>query len=233
MASFVAIWGKDRNQTDDLYLLLISADGLVPIAITLYTLLLIGHAQPYDVFLAGISALLASITGFGVVAYYSSTKNISSTYWPASCGGQSPQWICDFSISFEVTGRPDLCFVGGATVIDVLICVLILGYCLPRFTPAHSKTLHCSRIINKKTRIVSSLVLQILTILSLLVCAGIEIWFLVMVLEKGNQYTSHNWSFGQIVGITIWFAVIVDLIRYELCRSNTSRVQPRITRKSH
>ena len=39
IASFVTIYGKEKNRMDDTFPLLISADGILPVATVLYTLL--------------------------------------------------------------------------------------------------------------------------------------------------------------------------------------------------
>ena len=218
IASFVTIYGKDKNRTDEMFLLLISADGIVPVAIALYTLLFLRHAQIYDVFLAGVSVLLASVTGFCIILGYSSTTNMSGTRRPASCGRLSPEHICDLSIDFEFGGYPNLFFKGGAIVLDVLVGSMILGYCLSRLKMLDNpKLLEHSRIVSKRARTFVISAFQFITTLSLLACTAIELWFFRIVLHADNIFVSYDWSFGQIVGITIWSAFIVDLIRYELC----------------
>ena len=218
IASFVFIYGENKNRTDEMFLLLISADGLIPVITTLYTLLLLGRAKVYDVILAGISVLLASITGFGIVLGYSWTKNVSDVDGPASCGKLSPQWICVLTIEMELNYHPDFFFTGGAVTLDVLMVLLIIWYSLPTLkTHLDSKYLRYPRMIDKKARRVVVLALHIFSILSIISCAAIELFFFHIILEDDNSYVAHEWSFGQVVGITVWSAVIIDLIRYEAC----------------
>ena len=213
----MAIYGKDKNRTDDMFLLLISADGLVPISIVLYTLLVLKHVQVYDVVLAGTSALLASITGFIIILGYSSTKNDSGGSWPASCGGKSPHGICDFTTAFDFNDHPDLYFTGGAIVLDILIISLIVVYYWPRLKSlTKSEKLDFPMLKSKRARTVITSTLHVLVTLILLACTAIEGSFLIGVLRPYNYYVSHDWSFGQVVGITIWSAIIVDLVRHEL-----------------
>ena len=221
IASFVLIYGKNKNQTDDMFLLLISADGLIPVVTVLYTLLLLGRAKVYDVILAGISVLLASITGFGIVLGYSWTENVSAVDGPASCGGLSPQWICVRTIEMQWNYHPDFFFAGGAAALDVLMLSLTLWYFSPTLmTRLNSKYLRYPRMINKKARRIVVLALHIVSILSIVLITAIELFFFHIILQKDNQYVTHEWSFGQVVGITVWSAVIIDLIRYEACESN-------------
>lgn len=217
IASFVAIYGKNKNRSDNMFLLLISADGLVPISIALYTLLILRHAQIYDVVLAGTSALLASISGFSVILGYSSVKNASDGNWSASCGRQSPHGICDLTTDFRFNENPNLFFTGGAIVLDILIASLILVYCWPRLKLlTGSKKLECPLLLSQRVRTVITFTLHVSVIIILLACTAIEGFFFVVVLQPYNFYVSHDWSFGQVVGITIWSAIIVDLIRHEL-----------------
>ena len=217
IASFVAIHGKNKNRTDDMFLLFISADGLVPISIVLYTLLILKHTQVYDVVLAGTSALLASITGLSIILGYSSTRIASYGSWPVSCGGQSPHGICEVPTDFKISGNPNLYFAGIAIVLDILITSLILAYCWPRLNSlTGSKILDWPQLISKRAYNITVRTLHCSGVIILLACTAIEGYFFVGVLWPNNLYVLHDWNFGQVVGITIWSAIIVDLIRHEL-----------------
>ena len=224
----MAIYGKNNNRTDKMFLLLISADGLVPISIVLYTLLVLGHVQVYDVIMAGASALLASITGFSIILGYSYTKNDSAGSWPVSCGRKSPHGICAITTDFNFNDHPNLYFIPGAVVLDILIVSLILVYFWPWLKSlTKSEMLDFPRRLSKRARTIIISALHIFVTLILLVCTAIEGCFLIGVLEPNNFYVSHDWSFGQVVGITIWSAIIVDLVRHELgeyYRSATTRL---------
>ena len=218
IASFVFIYGKNKNRTDDMFLLLISADGIIPVVTVLYTLLLLRRVKVYDVILAGISVLLASITGFGIVLGYPWTENVSNIEGPASCGVLSPQWICVLTVEMEQNYHPDFFFAGGAAALDVLMISLIIWYSLPTLmTHPSSKYLCYSRMIKMKVSTKVVLALHIASILCIFSCTAFELFFFHIILQKDNEYVTHEWSFGQVVGITIWSAVIIDLIRYEAC----------------
>ena len=215
IASFVSVYGKNRNLWDDLYLLLISADGLLPVAVTLCTLLLLDYAQCYDVILAALSLSLASATGFSIVLGSSSAPSAGTDMGPASCGYRSPGWICSWSVDSVSDGHAKNFFVGAATTLDVLMGVMIMRYCL--FRSEHTpRILWSFRFFSKKVRTIVP-AFHGLIILSLLVFSAIELYFVYFVLEPSNNVLPRDWSFGQIVGIAIWSAFIFDLIRYEIC----------------
>ena len=223
IASFVTIYGNNKNQADDMFLLLISADGILPVAIALYTLLLLGHAEVYDIALAGVSTLMASITGFSILLSYSSVTSINDAVAPLSCGGLSPKQICDMDVPFEGNYNPNIFFAGGAIMLDILICSMILGHCLSKLNILDNPRLQPHfRTVSKKVSVFAVSAFHLVTVLILLACTTIELFFFVTLLEEGNPFVSHNWSFGQIVGITIWSAFIADLIRCEMGMSRSS-----------
>ena len=114
--------------------------------------------------------------------------------------------------------HPDFFFAGGAAALDVLMLSLTLWYFSPTLmTRLNSKYLRYPRMINKKARRIVVLALHIVSILSIVLITAIELFFFHIILQKDNQYVTHEWSFGQVVGITVWSAVIIDLIRYEAC----------------
>ena len=228
VASFVTIYGSNKNKTDDILLLLISADGILPVAIALYTLLLLGHAEVYDIALAGISALMASTTGFSIVFTYSSVTNITGAIGPSSCGGLSPKQICDLDLPFDGEMDPNIFFAWGVIMLDILICSMVLSYCLSELSLLDNLRLQLHlRAVSRVVRLFAVLASHLVTVLILLTCSAIELFFFVILLWEGNPFVSHNWSFGQIVGITIWSAFIVDLIRYEMGMSRSFFLRPR------
>lgn len=52
--------------------------------------------------------------------------------------------------------------------------------------------------------------------LILIGCTIIELFFFGQLLLTKSIMGIHDWSYGQFVGITIWTAVIVDLVRHEI-----------------
>ena len=219
IASFVRIYGKSKDRMDEMFLLFISADGLIPVTITLYTLLLLRHAQVYDIILAAFSTLLATITGFSIILGLPSITSMDDTKYPASCGNLSPQWICAARLEYAHNIRADRFFAGGAIALDVVTGFLTLSYFLPGLmTCTGLFFLNRPRTFSEGIRMVIVPALHSITLLSILACAVIELYLFSMVLGKKSPSITHDWSFGQIVGITIWSAVIIDFIKYEACR---------------
>lgn len=220
IASFVATNGKNRNRVDELFLLLISADGILPIAIALYTLVLLEQARNHDVVLAGISALLASITGFSIVLAYPSTTTIDGATWPASCGGLSPQGICDTIdfLNFDHNYYANLFFIGPAIALDILMASLVLQYCSPRLMRLRFLTMRARpQMLGRRVGMVLTSALHFGAVLIISICSAIELFFFSKLLVRDdNAFVPRHWSFGQVVGITIWSAVIIDLIRLEV-----------------
>lgn len=237
IAAVVAIYGKNKNRADDEFLILISANGLVPVADTLYTLLLLQYAHLYDVILAGTSAFLASFTVVSIIFGFSSTVRVTGGDWPASCGGLSPYFVCDAQMDFDPVDFPsinpedlgsiaihspeaekDAKIIGGAIVFDIIMALLILSYFLPWLsTKIPAKIRYFPRLTS----------VSIPVFLVLCVGSGVDLYALKLFLSPENPLTSHEWSFGQIVGITVWSAVIVDVLRYEICKCKSFAVSSR------
>ena len=222
IASFVALYGRNdaaRAQLDDAFLMLISANGLVPVSLTFYTLTLLRRTTPYHIVLTIMSALLASTTGFWIVRNYSLDQPATSEQWPDTCGALSPQYICG-GYEFEMNDNyyPQIFFTVAATLCDILTLYLVMWYTLSRFKNQYLARLK-ERLLPKgsRTHRLVKAVLHTLAVVILLGCTTMELFFFVKLLF--NKYTItdlHDWGFGQIVGITVWVAVIVDLARHEI-----------------
>ena len=222
IASFVALYGRndaDRAQLDDVFLMLISANGLIPVSLTFYTLMLLRRTTPYHIVLTIISALLASTTGFWIVKNYSLDQPATSEQWPDTCGALSPQYICG-GYQFEMNDNyyPQIVFTVAATLCNILILYLVVWYTLSRFKNEYLARLK-ERLLPKGSRMLRlvKIVLHTLAVIILLACTTMELFFFVKLLF--NKYTItdlHDWGFGQIVGISVWVAVIVDLALHEI-----------------
>ena len=112
--------------------MLISADGLVPVALTFYTLMLRRKTTLYHIVLTSISTLLASATGLWVFKYYSSEQPLTSDRWLDICGALSPQYICRWKFELSEDYYPQIAFVVGAILCDLLIFCLVVWYKLSR-----------------------------------------------------------------------------------------------------
>lgn len=220
-ASFVALYGGDnaqKAQLDEVFLLLISANGLIPVALTFYTLMLLRRTTLYHIVLTVISALLASATGFWIVKHYSLYEPISSEQWPDTCGALSPQYICGLEFPWSQLYYPQLVFAVVAIFCDMVITYLVVFYTLSRIKIEPLTRLKC-RVLPKGSRMlgVVKAMLHTLAVIMLLTCTLMELFFFEKLLF--DQYTImdvNDWGFGQIVGITVWLAVIIDLARHEI-----------------
>lgn len=227
IASFVSIYGNNKNRIDDIYLLLVSTDGILPMTMTLYTLLVLGHAEIYDSALAAVSVLLASISMVSIFHGYSSVTAITSAGAPSSCGNLPLTSICNISVVFEAALKPNIFFAKSSIVVDVLVLLMILGCCLSQCNILdESRILAYFQNMRRSTRTIAISTLHLVTTLILVSRTASQMYFFAKILRPSNSAVSREWSFGQIVGITIWFAFIVDLIRYEINKVNHDHAFP-------
>ena len=221
IAAFVALYGgnnAERAQLDEAFLLLISADGLIPVALTLYTLMLFRRSTLYHIVLTVISALLASSTGFWIVKHYSLNQPLTSEQWPATCGSLSPQYICGFGFELSYAYSPQIVFTVVAVLCDILIFYLVVWYALSR-VEIESLTQLKDIVLPKGSRTLGLVraMLHTLAVIILLACTLGELFFFGKLLNEHDTIMDvHDWGFGQIVGITVWVAVIIDLARHEI-----------------
>ena len=234
IASFVALYGgsnAEKAQLDEAFLLLVSANGLIPVALTFYTLMLLRRTTLYQVILTTISALLASATGFWIVKNYSLNQPFSDEQWPSTCGALSPQYICGFEFELNRYYYPQIIFAVAAILCDTLIFGLVVWYTLGR---AEIKSLARmkKRVLPKGSRTLglAQAMLHTSAVIILLACTTGELFFFrLLLLRKEGITDMTNWGFGQIVGITVWCAVIVDLVRHEISMSELRILYPHPT----
>lgn len=216
IASFVAIYGGNKNREDDIFLLLISADGLLPVALVQYTLQLFGPQHSYHLVLTVISTLLASITGFSIIVSFSDVEAAYGGDWPSTCGGISPQGICGAQLGFSYEDYPNFYLAAVAAACDAVVIACVIWYILTRakdstFSVTMKRVFSGNRIVHR----LKCTILHTSAVLILLACSAIELYFFYVLLSGPSIMDAHDWSFGQIVGITIWFAIITDLMRHE------------------
>jgi len=103
IATFVIIRGGFASTAwvDQNFLLLVSADGLVPVVLTCYTIMTFGTKSWYIIVLTVITVVLSSITGGSVSRHFlkvdqeSAIPKVGGGSWPAACGGLGPIGICE------------------------------------------------------------------------------------------------------------------------------------------
>lgn len=219
IASFVSIYGNSKNRMNYVFLLTVSTNGILPIGMALYTLLLLRHAELYDIALAGVSASLASATGLSNLLSFSSVTAITGAGAPLLCGGLPSTRICNIGVVWGGRLNSNITFVQCAITVDILVLLMILAYCLSRFTILNNLKAPCfTRIASKGFRMFALSVFHLFTVLAFTIGTSIELYWFAITLQLGNPAVSHEWGFGQVVGITIWSAFIVDLMRYEITK---------------
>ena len=220
VASFMALFSNgsgNRNQEDEAFLLLVAADGLAPVAITFYTLALLEQINSYHVILSLLSALLASIIGFCIVTKYPSQGVFSGGHWPVVCGGQTPQGICNRALDLKYNYSPNQWFTAAAVLLDLLILVITGWYVLAQVMKSQRSRQSRDFVHgNKRLHLLMTAFLHGGAMFILLSCSVVELFFFVQLFSHDSIMDHQEWGFGQIVGITIWTAIIIDLVRHEL-----------------
>lgn len=139
IATLIALYGplstthSIRNPFDEAFLLLISINGILPIALILYALALFGKASAYHLSLSGLSAILATDTGFTIVKLlsepYGSAQQSRGSYidWSPATGGLAPEVICGrrYVINYPKKLKPEKIFMVGAVLCDVLMMGIV------------------------------------------------------------------------------------------------------------
>ncbi|KAI4181767.1 MAG: hypothetical protein L6R41_006416 [Letrouitia leprolyta] len=228
IASFIALYGPPstthsiKNPFDESFLLLVSTNGIVPIAITFYTLKLCNKITLYHVLLTSLSTLFASYTGIEIVRLL--LKPLDKTGgggrfrdsgWPAATGGLAPEAICGrrYKITYPKKLRPEKVFLVGAVSCNVIIIGVIARWL------AQSFPLMINRIfLPKSTTRSMRKMIHLAASLILIWCAAMEFFFFYQILvpQYDRIVNFNDWGFGQIVGITIWAVVIIDYARHEV-----------------
>ena len=225
IASCVAFFGSHtvRNRTDELYLLLVSTNGILLVTLSLYTLSLVREARSYDVALAGLSASSASLIGFSVLVAFPNTTNIGGDTWPETCGSYSPERICRYNLQYF---HADLFFLVFAAACDLVLCCLISRHFVAVINSQRNVAQYTNKgLRNLEGRRILMAVLHTTATLILLSSAAVEVHFFRMLFYSSSIISLHDWSIGQILGIAIWLGIIIDLLRHEIgmyklgCRS--------------
>jgi hypothetical protein len=232
IATFVIIRGDFGSTTwsDKNFLLLVSADGLVPVVLTLYTIMAFGTKSWYIIVLTVITVILSSITG-GLTSrrFLQPTTFVdiaSGGNWPATCGGIGPVGICNFGLDPGIASGALLVAIG---VLDTITIVLVLWKVFTQSTnswstvtkwlPVHrtsattGATDHPAgfkKAIQFVRRHPFKVLLHSLATSALLALVGLELYEFDQIFNDGSVDLT-GWGFGQIVGITIWISVFTEL----------------------
>ena len=239
IASFIALYGPPsithsiKNPFDEAFLLLVSTNGIIPIAIMFYTLGLCNRVNLYNVLLTSLSAILGSCTGIQIVKLLSKPHDkakgakLSDSGWPAATGGLAPEGICGrkYEITYPKKLKPEKVFLAGAALCDALIFTIISQWLIESF----SHRLHISlrdrhlpfikrSSLSKTTMKVIRRVIHVAAAFTLIWCTAMEYFFFYQTLvpQHDRIVNFNDWGFGQIVGIAVWAVAIVDFLGHEI-----------------
>jgi hypothetical protein len=232
--------------TDQQFLLLISANGLVPVALTFYTIMTFGTKSWYVTMLTVITVALSSFVG-GLTCQNFWRSDIAGEIivtggsWPAACGGIGPIGICPGRIT-PIQGIYAL--VVAMVLVNIIIISMALGkiftsspkisFAMTKYFPGrlsnqrrHSSSPATSlepihrRAIQFAGEYPIQTVLHSLATLTLLALTGIELYYLCFSLEY-KYIDFAGWGFGQVVGLTIWVSVFAELAYLEFSKRTPS-----------
>ena len=224
---------------DKHFLLLVSANGLIPVVLTFYTLMTFGEKSWYMIVLSGVAVLLSSGTGTALVVDNLGDVGPASEIgnWP-SCGYNSPINICDGIGAYAIanqeinTEQASQAYKIIMAITTTITAFLVLWKVITESTTMwvkmsewvaqrvaiRIKRPHVATEVGltrhkRALRIIeriTKVVLHSLVVSSLLTCLGIELFYFEQVFETPYVETT-TWGFGQIVGITSWFGFFVEL----------------------
>ena len=224
-----------RNPFGECFLL-VSANGIIPIAVMFYNLNLCSRVTLYQTTLTAISATFGSYTGIEIVKLLSKPYNrtgriiLSDSDWPAATGRSAPEGICGrkYHIKYPKKSRPEKIFLIGAALCDVLI-IGVIASCLARRFPNWRPSRYRSRPNSGPESLGQSMfsentigwmrkAVHVSAVLILTWCTMMEYFFFYQMLvpQYDRIVNVKDWGFGQIVGITVWAVVIIDFIRHEI-----------------
>lgn len=226
---------------DETVLLLVSADGIISVVLVFHVLVITDKRDFFLALFTSVTVLLSSIAGyhitrnkdFGVSKPLSFVEYASVGQWPAACGATPPQILCATRWAGFQFHHAKTWFLGLAISLDVITILLFLWHVIfllpesfrsgmlamfgcyettsssPTTTsPAASAKLHllCSQRASYTMTILNAGA----GILFAVSCA-VEFFFFYELIVGDSLASTSSWTFGQIVGILIWFSVLVDL----------------------
>jgi len=240
IATFVITYSKTAPviNVDLDFLLIVAVDGLLPVLLTLYTLMAFGKNSWYMIGLSITSVVLSTINGIHITHSFSSLTGVRGI-GPATCGNVGPAGLCYALGKNNYAIDPTLAanyYYLIMSIMDVFAGALVLWKILSgstnwwsRFTQgtsrrvvARSKStsgltpdeLHRCSKLEKRIQLWIAIVLHFVFVATTLTCLGIE-FSLFQILLTSPYVDAKSWGFGQIVGIAIWMGVLMELAYLE------------------
>ena len=236
IAALIALYGHSTtigSLWDELVVLVVSADGLIPVVIAFYALANVNRRDMYMAVLTGATVLLSSITGYHVIQHVkhvdfnetslSLVDQVSDVEWPAACGGTGLQYLCP-----SPYGQPEVYNAPTwlkAIAISVDIIVILLFLCsIFLHLPDKLRSKLSSGLFKNSSKIDRSkegrasggfaqymlFAVHVIAGILLAFFGAVEFFFLHALIAGNYLLNRSDWSFGQIVGILIWVSIIID-----------------------
>ena len=240
IATFVITYSKTSptSYIDQNFLLLVALDGIVPITVTLYTLSTFGKRSWYMITLSVVSIVLSTFNGIHINRTFSSYTDVPGL-GPATCGSVGPAGLC-FGIGANNIVIDDSVLSNQFFVImiitDVIAGCLVIWKLLTESTQwweafiraiakrlvARMKStsglttdeLHRCDKVNHRIQLITAIVFHFLIVVALFACSALDLYILEELLISPFVDVK-SWGFGQIVGMTIWMGVILELAYLE------------------
>jgi hypothetical protein len=223
------------------FLLLVSVDGLVPIVLTLYTLMTYGQKSWYIIILSVTTVVLSAISG-GLLASKmlpieterrQTLDVVVRSGDQAACGGVGPFQICQ-NLGPNVTANPNLAkrYLIAMCILVVVTALLVLwkivtetttigttmsAWLARMLTPGGNYDAvneDQRRIYERSLRRVLSMSRRLFHGVVTLCILGVLVAELYEV-NFGLSRVVPEWSFGQIVGLVTWASIFIDLAYVE------------------
>lgn len=234
-------------------LLPVSTNGIVPVLLTFVLLVRYGRASIYLAILTGIDWVLATVVFWGIYAHVdfvelgkSSLSDPRDQFYEQlsnhpACGGYSAQTVCEvkgFDNDPFGTAKTSFRYTPFVWSWCSLYLLLLTGHILMRETTIGTRCK--SRILDlldkvrwltlrlrhESRRHYNSGLLGVITFWvttsTLVALLGFQFYLFRAAVEVGI-INSHNWGFGQIIGITIWSQPVMEYLYLQFRKSNVLR----------
>lgn len=239
------------NMTDFLTVFLLvplSMNGIVPVTFGHMLVLRFGRSSVYLTALACISWALSSIVfwslymHFTAVDWSTSSEDVYDSVMfklaaNNECGGSSALTACPqnfllgedevFSSSRQIHVRTPILWTWGTVVLFTLVSLQIFRWLLRR--RHNMKAQHVAKVWQQDRNSINTTFLRaalstqgIFWITSLTFIAAMGMQLSLLYVEASiDMIDSNNWSFGQIIAITVWIPPIVEYVYLQLSKQHT------------
>jgi uncharacterized membrane protein len=240
IATFVIVYSKTTPLVfvDQNFLLLVSLDGLLPITLSLYTLMTFGKKSWYMIGLSVVSAVLSTVTGIHITRSFTSYTDVPGL-GPATCGGVGPAGLCYGIGKNSSAFQEDVIsfyYKLVMSIADIFMGCLVIWKILTESTPWWSvwtkglakkltagmkntsgvtaDQIHRTSRLNHRIQFWAAVFFHFIAVAGLLGSLSVVLFLFEQVITS-PFVDAKSWGFGQIVGITIWMGVVMELAYLE------------------